>query len=370
MTPKLIDADAYRNSLTLRDLTDAALGPHAMQQLVHAAVRALRSAWDCDVLVHRDGPVVSLEDNYELLQVPPEAAARNARYTRYVSPTTVLRTHTSALVPGLLRMLARAPYADVLLVCPGLVYRRDSIDRLHVGEPHQLDLWRIRAGRIDEADLREMVALVTEALVPGAEHRALDAEHPYTREGLEIEVRNGDGWVEIAECGLAAPPVLARAGLDPDQYHGLAMGIGLDRALMLRKGIPDIRLLRSGDERVASQLLDLEPYVPVSAMPPVRRDLSVAVAEGITGEELGDLVRTALGPEADAVEEVEVLAETPLRELPRQAVERLGIGAGQKNVLLRVVLRHPTRTLTDAEANRLRNAVYAAVHRGTAYEWG
>ncbi len=364
----LISADAYRKALALPDLTDAAYGPHALQLLVRDAGVALRETWDCDVIVHRAHPLVPVADNYELLGYAPGAAARDARYTRYVSDSEVLRTHTSAMVPGLLRSLARAPYEDVLLACPGLVYRRDRIDRLSVGEPHQLDLWRVRRRRLCGEDLRSMLAVVVGALVPGAAYRCLPAVHPYTRDGLEVEVRAGEAWVELLECGLAAPEVLARAGLSFD-YTGLAMGIGLDRALMLRKGIDDIRLLRSSDPRVAAQMRDLEPYRPVSDQPPVRRDLSIAVAAETTAEELGDRVRAALGDRTDAVEEIEMLAETPGEELPRQAAERLGLQPGQKNVLLRVVLRHPTKTLTDPEANELRDSVYAAVHEGTEWTW-
>lgn len=336
--------------------------------LVHDAVAALRETWDCDVIVHRAHAVVPVADNYELLGYARDAAARDARYTRYVSDTEVLRTHTSAMIPGLLRALARAPYEDVLLVCPGLVYRRDRIDRLSVGEPHQLDLWRVHRARLRRDDLRSMVEIVVGALVPGAAYRCLPAVHPYTREGLEVEVRAGEAWVELLECGLAAPEVLAGARLSAD-YAGLAMGIGLDRALMLRKGIDDIRLLRSSDPRVAAQMRDLEVYRPVSAQPPVRRDLSIAVAAETTAEELGDRIRDALDDRADAVEEVDVLAETPGEELPPQAAERLGLQPGQKNVLLRVVLRHPTKTLTDQEANELRDSVYAAVHDGTEWTW-
>lgn len=364
----LISADDYRKALALPDLTDAAHGPHAIHMLVEDVLAALRASWDCDVIVHRAHPVVPIADNYELLGYAPDAAARDARYTRYVSETEVLRTHTSAMIPGLLRSLAAAGYEDVLLACPGLVYRRDRIDRLSVGEPHQLDLWRLRRGRLDSDDLTAMVATVVGALVPGADYRRLRAVHPYTHNGLEVEVRAGENWVELLECGLAAPEVLARAGLTAD-YTGLAMGLGLDRALMVRKGIGDIRLLRSPDPRVVAQMRDLEPYRPVSAQPPVQRDLSIAVAAETTPEELGDRVRAALGDRTDAVESIEVLAETVGEELPSQAVERLGLQPGQKNILLRVVLRHPTATLTDAEANELRDAVYAAVHEGTVWTW-
>jgi phenylalanyl-tRNA synthetase alpha chain len=193
------------------------------------------------------------------------------------------------------------------------------------------------------------------------------ADHPYTVAGRQLDVMRDGTWIEIGECGLADPGVLAAAGLPG--HHGLAMGIGLDRALMMRKGIDDIRLLRSTDPRVAIQMRDLEPYRPVSSQPPAWRDLSVAVAADTTAEEIGDCVRAALGDEAAVVEEIAVLAETPADDLPHQAIERLGLQEGQKNVLIRVVLRHPTRTIPDEEANRVRNAIYAAVHEGTEWTW-
>jgi phenylalanyl-tRNA synthetase alpha chain len=147
------------------------------------------------------------------------------------------------------------------------------------------------------------------------------------------------------------------------------MGMGLDRLLMLLKGIDDIRLLRAADPRIARQMLDLEPYRPVSSQPAVRRDLSVAVAADLTPEEVGDRVRTALGARAESLEAVEVLAETPYDEMPPIARERIGMRAGQKNVLLRVVIRDLERTLTRDEANTLRDDVYASLHEGDAWQW-
>jgi phenylalanyl-tRNA synthetase alpha chain len=340
-----------------------------MQLLVAEAVATLQGAWGCDVVVHRSHPVVTVAENYELLRYPADAAARDARYTRYITPATVLRTHATAMVPAGLRSIASADYEDVLLVCPGLVYRRDRIDRQSVGEPHQMDLWRIRQGRLGAGDLKEMIALLMHALLPEHRYRELATSHPYTTGGLEIEAGGPERWVEVAECGLAGPAILEEAGLPSGLWSGLAAGIGLDRVLMLRKGIDDIRLLRSEDERVVSQMRDLEPYRPVSSMPAVRRDLSVAVGVQVSAEELGDRVRAALGPAVDAVEAVALLSETPLGALPAEAAARLGIREGQKNVLVRVVLRHPTRTLTAGEANQLRDRVYAAIHEGSAHQW-
>ena len=369
MPHAVISPEALERALALRDLTDPAQGPHAMQHLVNAAVRALADAWGCPVTVARAHPVISVADNYDALLYPPGGAARDARYTRYLTRDTLLRTQTSAMVPPLLRRLAAAPQDDVLLACPGLVWRRDRIDRLHVGEPHQLDLWRIRRGApLAGAELDDMIRHVVAAVAPGRELRTQRTVHPYTAGGLEVYVRADDEWVEVAECGVAHPRLLRDAGL-PLEYSGLAMGLGLDRLLMLAKGIDDIRAIRSTDARVAGQLLDLAPYRPVSRHPSVRRDLSLAVGERLTAEELGDRVREALGPHVVDVESIELLSEAWAAELPASARERLGLRPGQKNALVRITLRAVGRTLTDEEANRLRDEVYAALHEGSRAEW-
>jgi phenylalanyl-tRNA synthetase alpha chain len=369
MPHAILSPEAVERALALRDLTDPAQGPHAMQFLVDAATGALARAWGAPVLVERAPPIVTVADNYDALLYPPGGAARDARYTRYVSRDTLLRTQTSAMIPPLLRRLAAAPPADVLLACPGLVWRRDRIDRLHVGEPHQLDLWRIRKGEdLGSKELDEMITLVAQAVAPGRKVRKERTVHPYTAGGLEVHVEVDGEWVEIAECGVAHPYLLRACGL-PEGVSGLAMGLGLDRLLMLAKGMEDIRLIRSDDPRIAGQLQDLAPYRPVSRHPPVRRDLSVAVGEYAVAEELGDRVREALGARAADVESIEVLSETWAAALPATARERLGMKPEQKNVVVRITLRAVGRTLTDPEANRLRDAVYAALHEGTRAEW-
>jgi phenylalanyl-tRNA synthetase alpha chain len=271
------------------------------------------------------------------------------------------------MVPPALRRLARDRAADVLLVCPGIIYRRDVIDWQHSGTPHQLDLWRISRRPLADRDLEQMIAVLVAALLPGLAARQEPRLHPYTTAGRQIDVRTDRGWVEIGECGLAHPAVLARAGLA--DRGGLAIGLGLDRLLMLRKDLPDIRLLRSRDSRVASQMLDLAPYRPVSAQPAVRLDLSVAVGPDEDSETLGDRVRAALGPDADAVEDVRIISSAERAELPPAAIARIGLRPGQRNLLVRVVLRRLDRTLTDPEANDLRDRIYAAIHQGSRQQW-
>ena len=364
-----------RQALTIRDLTDPDRGRHALQLIVDQLAAALTAAWACPSRVSRADPVVSLADNYDRLGYAPDAVTRDRRYTRYVDANHVLRGHTSAMVPSALRRLATqvsagAAPADLLLVCPGICYRRDAVDWQHTGEPHQLDLWRIRREPLGDDDLLAMIGRVVETVLPGRRWRAVPSVHPYTVNGRQIDVWYDDEWIEIGECGLAAPAVLRGAGL-PAPWAGLAMGLGLDRLLMLRKGIPDIRLLRSTDPRIAGQMLDLAPYRPVSHMPPVRRDLSIVVGAetDVSAEVIGDRVRHALGADADAAESVAVLGETAYEALPPAARTRLGIAPGQRNLLVRLVLRPLDRTLTDAEANRLRDRVYAALHEGSVAQW-
>jgi phenylalanyl-tRNA synthetase alpha chain len=364
--PPYLTTEQLTRDLALRDLTDPAAGPHAIQSLVGLAADALVAAWACPT---RPGPgprIVPIADNYDNLGFTAGAASRDARYTRYIDAERMLRSHSSAMVPPALRALAADGLDDVLLVCPGIVYRRDAIDRLHTGTPHQLDLWRVSRRPLTNADMDEMIDLLLDALAPGRRWRAEPRIHPYTVDGRQVDVRDGHAWVEVWECGLAHPDVLARAGLAG--WHGLALGLGLDRLLMLRKHIADIRLLRSADPRVAGQMIDLAPYRAVSAMPAVVRDLSVAVDADDDVERLGDRVRDALGADAAAVEEVAVLSETAYNELPASAVARMGMHRRHKNVLVRVVLRHLERTLTDRDANALRDRIYTALHAGGAQE--
>jgi phenylalanyl-tRNA synthetase alpha chain len=116
-------------------------------------------------------------------------------------------------------------------------------------------------------------------------------------------------------------------------------------------------------------MLDLARYQHVSSMPPITRDLSVAVPDDDDEETLGDRVRDALGADASCVEEIRVLSATAYQQLPASAIVRLGAKPGQKNLLVRVVLRDLDKTLTNQTANALRDRIYRALHQGTEYQW-
>ncbi|WP_166997021.1 hypothetical protein [Paramicrobacterium fandaimingii] len=377
MTSDYLTNEQLHAALTLRDLSDPTQGEHAMQRLLDDVVTAVAHDVGISLRTHRPSPLTSVDDNYDNLGFSLDALTRDRRYSRYVSPTVMLRSHTSAGIPAILSGIATAQQSgstnsddrDALHVLPGLVYRRDAIDRMHVGEPHQVDLWRIaRRAPLGIDDLRRLAAIVVDAVLPGAEWRAVPSPHPYTVVGLQIDVRAHGQWLELAECGIVDPALLARQKLTPSRWTGLALGMGLDRALMLRKGIDDIRLLRAEDPRIAEQMRDLEPWRPVSSLPPIRRDLSVVVNADANAETLGDSVRTALGARACMLESVELLSVTNHDDLPESARRRLALAPGQVNALLRVTLRPLTSTMTDAEANEIRDEVYRAVHLGPVLE--
>lgn len=375
-----LSTDQLSRALSLRDLTDPDQGPHAMQTLLNEIVEALHTVWQSTTNLVRASPLVPVAENYDRLGYQADDVTRALRYTRYVSSTVMLRSHTSAMIPTALDRYSRPdsdettartlpPTVDELIVSPGMVYRRDAVDRSHVGEPHQVDLWRVRnSPSTSHDDLLTMVSTLVEVVLPGAQWRVTDAAHPYTTGGLQIDILHDGTWLELAECGRIHPDVLHGSGLDPTGWSGLALGLGLERALMLRKGIPDIRYLRASEPRIAEQMRNLHPWKHVSPLPPARRDLSVVVAEDEDEETLGDRVRDRLGEDAEVVESVTVLSRTLHDDLPQSARDRLRTRDGQANVLVRLILRPLDRTLTSDEANAIRNRIYTAIHEGPVME--
>ena len=338
---------------------------HAISLVVSNVTSALTVLWGHPPRLLRPDPVVSIQDNYDYLGYPADAAARSPRYARYVDSTHLLRTQMTSAIPPWLTQLDRTVDEDAIVV-PGLVWRRDCVDRHHVGEPHQLDAWRaVRGPTMHRSDLLKMIAAVVEAILPGVEWRANETQHPYTEGGLEVEVMVGGCWLELLECGLICPNLLTRMGLDAREWSGLAMGIGLDRAVMVTKGLDDIRLLRSQEPRIAAQMRDLAPWRPVSLYPASSRDLSLVHEPGLDDETLGDLLREALGAKVDLIEEATIVGRWRADELPATACVRLGIVEGQENLLIRVLVRSADGPVSKQVCSQIYELAYQALHQGT-----
>lgn len=322
-----------------------------------------------EIIVVREIPIVSPQENYDDLLISKDNISRSSTYTHYLGPDKLLRTHTTAHISKVLRSLAKqTDWEDVIILLPGLVYRRDVTDRKHLGIFHQLEMWRVVRNTardiIHKQDLLNVIDKLAKTACPGWDLRIVDMPHPYTKEGVEVNAVKDDRDIEILESGLINDQILQNCELSPKEYSGWALGMGLDRLVMTLKNIPDIRYLRSANPRIAKQMKNLDQYVEISDQPAIRRDMSYCVPADYVEEDLNEEIRMALGIEVEILEEVQLLSETAYKDLPAEAVTRLGCKPEQKNVLMRITLRHLEKTLTKNEANALYRRIYAEVNYG------
>ncbi|HMS23845.1 MAG TPA: hypothetical protein PKB09_03490 [Candidatus Saccharibacteria bacterium] len=362
-----IDKEVLERYLAIPDLTESK-EPHAVKLLYQKIEDYIRiSHPDSQIMVYRGSPIVSVEDNYDNLLIDKDNISRSSTYTHYVDEKRILLTHDTAHIPGILRDLAKkTDWDDVVILTPAVVYRRDVTDKKHLSAIQMLGIWRVCKNKlIVRKDLKDVVEGIAKVAAPGWKLRIVDMPHPYTTEGMEVNAVKGERDIEIMECGLINPKILENAGLDPTIYSGWASGMGLDRLVMTLKAIPDIRYLRSPNPKIAAQMIDLEPYREVSNQPAIQRDMSYSVPNSYVEEDINEYIRNALGDEVDVLESVEVLSETTCADLPEVAKEKLGIKNGQKNVLVRVTLRHLEKTLTKGDANRLYDRIYEKVNHGS-----
>lgn len=361
---------ALKTYLAIPDLTQSDK-PHAIKMIYQKITDYMRASHPTsDVRVYRKDPIVTVTDNYDNLLIAKDNISRSSTYTHYVDKTHILRTHTSAHLPSILRELAtQDDWEDVVILLPGLAYRRDVSDKKHVSEVHMLEMWRVvknaKRGIVTKKDLLSVVRGVAATAAPGWELRIANSPHPYTNGGIEINAVKGDRDIEIGECGLIKEAILQNAGLDPNKHSGWAMGIGLDRLVMTLKDIPDVRYLRSNNPKIAAQMIDLAPYHEVSNQPAITRDLSYSVPQNYVEEDISDDIRKALGDKLDTLESVELVSQTTYDNLPQKVRERLGCQSGQKNVLVRIVLRHLEHSITNNEANDIYASIYTTINKGT-----
>ena len=356
--------------LAIPDLTESTQ-PHAIKLVYEKIEQYMRSTHrQSDVQVHRKDPIVKVEDNYDNLLIAADNISRSSTYTHYVDNDHVLRTHTSAHLPGILRELSkRSDWGDVLILLPGLAYRRDVSDKKHVSEVHMLEMWRIVRNAVRQpiikADLLKVVTGVASTAAPGWKLRIENSPHPYTNQGIEVNAVEGDCDIEILECGLIKEQILINAGLDPNVYSGWALGMGLDRLVMTLKNIPDVRYLRSTNPKIAAQMVDLEPYREVSNQPAIKRDISYSIPSTYVEEDVSADIRQALGDHLSALESVEILSETLYEDLVPIARERLGCKPDQKNILIRLTLRDLERSIPNDEVNQLYERIYPQINKGS-----
>src|SRR5438105_3287081 len=223
-----------------------------------------------------EGPEVEAEwYNFDALNMLQDHPAREMQDTLFVAGPDggysgmVLRTHTS---PVQIRSLLTRPL-PLYVVSPGRVYRNEAIDATHSPVFHQVEGLAVDEG-LTMADLRGAIQAFVDAMFgAGLRTRFRPDYFPFTEPSgdvaMECHVCRGastkpggepcrvcksSGWIEIAGCGMVNPRVLVACGIDPDRYSGFAFGLGVERTLMIRHGVSDIRDTLEGDVRFSRAL--------------------------------------------------------------------------------------------------------------------
>jgi phenylalanyl-tRNA synthetase alpha chain len=212
-----------------------------------------------------EGPEVEHEwFNFDALNMPADHPAREMQDTLWLAPEdsgVVLRTQTSPV--QIRSLLARG--LPCYVVAPGRVFRNDALDATHSPVFGQVEGLCVDEG-ITMAHLRGTLAHFAEATIgQGLETRLRPSYFPFTEPSAELDLQcfncrgqaelqpcrvcSNEGWIELGGCGMVNPAVLIACGVDPERYSGFAFGMGLDRTLMFRHGITDIRDLYEGDQR-------------------------------------------------------------------------------------------------------------------------
>lgn len=199
--------------------------------------------------------------NFEALNIPEDHPARDTQDTFYITEKMLLRTQTSPV--QIRTMEKQAP--PIRVIAPGRVYRSDAVDTTHSPIFHQIEGLVVDKG-ITMGDLKGCLEAFAKALYGEDTKIRLRPHHfPFTEPSCEIDVScfrcggkgcpmcKGEGWIEILGGGMVHPKVLKTGGIDPEVYSGFAFGIGLERLVMFRFNVDDIRLYYDNDIRFLNQ---------------------------------------------------------------------------------------------------------------------
>ena len=209
-----------------------------------------------------DGPEVEYDYyNFEALNLPPDHPARDTQDTFYITDNILLRTQTSSVQVHV--MENQKP--PIRIISPGRVYRSDAVDATHSPLFHQIEGLVIDKG-ITMADLKGTLELLMKRLYGDDCKIRLRPHHfPFTEPSAEVDVMcfnchgegcrvcKGEGYIELLGAGMVHPKVLENCGIDSSVYSGFAFGLGLERIVMRRYNINDMRLLFENDKRFLEQ---------------------------------------------------------------------------------------------------------------------
>ena len=209
-----------------------------------------------------EGPEVEYDYyNFEALNIPANHPAKDEQDTFYINDKILLRTQTSSVQVHEMEK-GKLP---IRMISPGRVFRSDDVDATHSPSFHQIEGLVVDEG-ITMSDLKGCLETVIKRLYGEDSVVRFRPHHfPFTEPSAEVDVQcfachgkgcricKGEGWIEILGCGMVHPKVLAGCGLDPEKYSGFAFGIGLERIVMRRFAVDDMRLFYENDTRFLEQ---------------------------------------------------------------------------------------------------------------------
>ena len=209
-----------------------------------------------------EGPEVEYaEINFDALNTPKDHPARDLQDTFYITDDIILRTQTSPVQARTMRK-QKPP---IKMICPGRVYRSDSVDATHSPMFHQIE-GLVVDENIHMTDLKGTLEMFSKKYFGEDTNIRLRPHHfPFTEPSVEVDVScfvcggkgcrvcKGEGWIEILGGGMVHPNVLENAGIDSNKYNGFAFGLGLERIAMTKFGINDMRYLYENDVRFLKQ---------------------------------------------------------------------------------------------------------------------
>ncbi len=202
-----------------------------------------------------------LEDefhNFDALNMPADHPARDMQDTFFTTenPRRVPRTHCTSVTMRELERMAREGLTELRMIAPGKAFRNEATDVTHEAQFYQLDGFAVGpTGTITLAHLKgTLERFYREYLGENAKVRFRPSFFGFTEPSVEVdawfEAPGKEGkWLEMCGAGMLHPNVLRAAGLDPEKVQGFAWGGGIERVLMVKYGIPDVRLFHSGDIR-------------------------------------------------------------------------------------------------------------------------
>lgn len=213
-----------------------------------------------------DGPDIEHEaNNFTKLGFPPDHPATDMQDSFWTTSGHLLRTHTSNIQ---VRAMSRFK-PPMAFIAPGTVFRRDD-DATHSPMFHQLEAFLIDKN-VSLSHLKGVLAEFAERMYgPGTPVRLRPSYFPFVSPGAEVDIgcvfckrpdgtRAGcnmckhTGWIEILGCGMIHPVVFEHCGIDPEQWTGFALGMGLERIAILRYGVNNIKLFFENDPRFLEQ---------------------------------------------------------------------------------------------------------------------